>query len=134
MNAISAQASGFAATVRGGDGSGGWVLAAERTTGREECAEWLRNSALRLAVRLDPGPAVTWAPPSLVRPVFGSGPDAPATLRAWAEDQDRQRATFELLAWEIPFTLRFPDRGGAWYELAAAPIPSPTYPSSGPTP
>ncbi|WP_052862386.1 peptide deformylase [Streptomyces sp. Tu6071] len=117
---------GFAVRARGGDARGAWVLAAGEVRDGEECGSWLRATALRLAVRLDPGPRVRWAPGGLVRPTYAPGPDAPTALRAWAEDVVLQAAVGELLESGGPFGVRFPDVDGAWYELVAAPIPVPT--------
>ncbi|MET8556750.1 peptide deformylase [Streptomyces sp. NPDC004959] len=115
----------FAVRARGGDARGAWVLAAGEARGAEECGAWLRATALRLAVRLDPGPRVRWAPGGLVRPTYAPGPDAPTALRAWAEDVVLPAAVGELLENGEPFGVRFPDVDGGWYELAAAPVPVP---------
>ncbi|WP_343244631.1 peptide deformylase [Streptomyces sp. SID11385] len=116
---------GFAVWARGGDARGAWLLAAGEVRDAGECGAWLRATALRLAVRLDPGPRTRWAPRGLVRPTYAPGPDAPTALREWAEDGGRQTAVAELLAGGGSFGARFPDVGGAWLELAAVPVPVP---------
>ncbi|MFJ4437012.1 hypothetical protein [Streptomyces sp. NPDC088923] len=108
---------------RGGDGSGGWVLARARITDVGEAAEWLRAEALRLAVRLDPGPRTRWAAAGTLHPTYDPGPDAPSALRAWAEDRERQARVRHLLAHGRALSFHFPDLGGAWYALTAAPLP-----------
>ncbi|WP_431034344.1 peptide deformylase [Streptomyces sp. P6-2-1] len=115
-------ARGFAVRALGGDARGAWVLAAGEARGAAECAAWLRATALRLAVRLDPGPRVRWAPGALVRPTCVPGPDAPTALRAWAEDAAGQAAVGEVLEGGGPFGARFPDVDGGWYELVAEPV------------
>ncbi|MET8553848.1 formylmethionine deformylase [Streptomyces sp. NPDC004959] len=114
----------FLATSRGGDASGGWLLARARLEDVAEAAGWLRGEACRLADRLDPEPGARWARAGAVHPATGTGPDAPAALRAWAVDGERQSLVRELLRLRQPFALRFPDPGGAWYELGAGPVPA----------
>ncbi|NEA42260.1 hypothetical protein [Streptomyces sp. SID11385] len=110
---------------RGGDASGGWVLARARVIHPADAASWLRAEALRLAVRLDPGPRTRWAAAGTLHPTYDPGPDAPSALRAWAEDRERQARVRHLLAYGQPLSFRFPDLGGAWYALSAAPLPPP---------
>ncbi|MEU6442154.1 hypothetical protein [Streptomyces sp. NPDC047046] len=107
---------------RGGDASGGWVLARARVIHQAEAASWLRAEALRLAVRLDPGPRTRWAAAGALHPTYDPGPDAPTALRAWAEDRERQAQVGHLLAYGRPLSFHFPDLGGAWYALTAAPL------------
>ncbi|MGW3489618.1 hypothetical protein [Streptomyces sp. NPDC001054] len=116
----------FALASRGGDASGGWVLARARCGEGAEAAEWLRGEALRLAVRLDPGPRTRWAAPGTLHPVREPGPDAPTSLRAWAEDRQRQARVRHLLAHGRALSFHFPYPGGAWYVLTAAPLAPPT--------
>ncbi|NEA38571.1 formylmethionine deformylase [Streptomyces sp. SID11385] len=113
----------YAVRARGGDDSGGWVLAEGVARDREEGAAWLRAEALRLAVRIDPGPRSRWGRPPLVHEVPEGAPDAPTALRAFAEDRERLDTVRDLLAYGFPVVLRFPDVRGAWYELAADPLP-----------
>jgi hypothetical protein len=56
-------------------------------------------SRARLAVRPGSGPRARWVPEQLER-------------------------VGQLLARGHPLSFRFPDRGGAWYALGAAPLPS----------
>ncbi|SCE01519.1 hypothetical protein GA0115251_135320 [Streptomyces sp. TverLS-915] len=117
--------SAVAVASRGGDASGGWVLARARLGAGAEAAGWLRGEALRLAVRLDPGPRTRWAAPGTLHPARDPGPDAPTALRAWAEDRQRQARVRHLLAHGRALSFHFPDQGGAWYSLAAVPVPHP---------
>ncbi|NEA40201.1 formylmethionine deformylase [Streptomyces sp. SID11385] len=113
----------FTVASRGGDERKAVLLGRVPVLAHHEAASWLRSEALRLAVRLDPGPVARWLVPGVARPVLVRRPDAPAALRAWAEDVRRQSRVRELLALGCPFTLRCPDVGGSWYELGARPIP-----------
>ncbi|MFD6153266.1 formylmethionine deformylase [Streptomyces sp. NPDC060243] len=121
--AVSVRDTPYTVVSRGGDVRKAVLLGRVPVLAHHEAAGWLRSEALRLAVRLDPGPVARWLAPGLVRPVAARWPDAPAALRAWAEDAERQTRVRELLALGCPFTLRCPDVGGTWYELGARPIP-----------
>jgi hypothetical protein len=98
------------------------LLAEAELADRVEAATWLRREAYRLAVRLDPPPRSRWAGPGLVRPAPVHSDDAPCGLRVWAEDAGWQAGVWGLLSNRLAFALRFPDAGGAWYELAAEPF------------
>lgn len=116
----------FRVTTRGGDERGGVLLSMADVRDHNDAAMWLRDEALRLAVRLDPGPRTSWAAPGVLHSARDPGPDAPTALRAWAEDaahhsHARHSYARDLLAFGLPFTRRFPDVRGAWYELAAFP-------------
>ncbi|EDY44040.1 hypothetical protein [Streptomyces sp. SPB074] len=121
--AVSVGDTPYTVVSRGGDVRKAVLLGRVPVLAHHEAAGWLRNEASRLAVRLDPGPVARWLAPGLVRPVAARWPDAPAALRAWAEDAGRQARVREVLAPGCPFTLRCPDVGGTWYELGARPIP-----------
>ncbi|WP_433341149.1 formylmethionine deformylase [Streptomyces sp. CA-253872] len=104
-----------------GDAHRAVLLGRARVGTPEAAAAWLRGDALRLAVRLDPGPRTRWAvAPGVVRPAYGPGPDAPTALREWAECSEQSRYVRMLLAQGHPYARRFQDPGGSWYELTAA--------------
>ncbi len=111
----------FRVTTRGGDERGGVLLSKADVGDHNDAVVRLRGEALRLAVRLDPGPRTSWAVPGSLRPAYDPGPDAPTALRAWAEDAERLSDARGLLAFGLLFKIRFPDVQGAWYELAAIP-------------
>ncbi|MDT0417782.1 formylmethionine deformylase [Streptomyces sp. DSM 41982] len=118
----------------GGDAHRAVLLGRARVGTPEDAVAWLRGEALRLAVRLDPGPRTRWAAPGLVRPVRGPGPDAPTAMRAWAECPEQVRDVRALLAQGHPYTRRFQDPGGSWYELTAAPAENAGDPMNQPSP
>jgi hypothetical protein len=59
---------------------------------------WLRDRALWIAERLDPGPETSYVPAGALVPVPESAPDVPAILRAWSTDPARQDLVADELA------------------------------------
>ncbi|MBN3931700.1 hypothetical protein IQ279_19040 [Streptomyces verrucosisporus] len=111
--------------------SGGTVavhLGACEAVDRHRVVDWLREQARRIADGLDPDPRTArWAPggalvPLPDGPAEAAGPDdAPAELRRWCGDEERQRAACELLARGAPFHLAVADHTGT-YVLSARPV------------
>ncbi|MFP8884229.1 hypothetical protein [Streptomyces mangrovi] len=100
-------------------------LGACEAADRHRVLGWLRGQARRIADGLDPDPRTArWAPGGVLVPL-PEGPagaaDAPAELRRWHEDEERQRAACELLARGAPFHLAVADRTGT-YVLSARPV------------
>ncbi|MCX4678093.1 hypothetical protein OG413_22715 [Streptomyces sp. NBC_01433] len=120
----------YAAEVSGGDAVrrvelGGFVAPSRRLALR-----WLRGRALWFAEALDPAAHAPWVPPAALHPVTHAGRDAPADLRAWAEDIGHQDYALWRLA--AGFTFEFIARDDAcWYGLAARPCPLPGTPRTG---
>ncbi|MDF3301303.1 hypothetical protein [Streptomyces tropicalis] len=59
---------------------------------------WLRDRALWIAERLDPGPGTPHVPPHALVPVPDSTPDVPGILRTWCADPHRQEQVADALA------------------------------------
>ncbi|NEA44552.1 formylmethionine deformylase [Streptomyces sp. SID11385] len=119
----------------GGDAHRAVLLGRARVGTPGDAAAWLRGEALRLAVRLDPGPRTRWAAaPGLVRPAYAQALDAPTAMREWAECAEQARAVRALLAEGHPYIRRFQDPGGSWYELNAAPAENAGIPMNQPSP
>ncbi|MCI0383796.1 hypothetical protein [Streptomyces sp. CNQ085] len=108
-----------------GDGTVAVQLGACEAADRRRVLDWLREQARRIADGLDPDPfTARWAPGGALVPL-PEGPagaaDAPAELRRWYEDEERQRAASELLARGTPFHLAVADHTGT-YVLSARPV------------
>ncbi|MGY1454284.1 hypothetical protein [Streptomyces sp. SS8] len=106
-------------------------LGAYEAADRRRVLDWLREQARRIADGLDPDPRTArWAPGGALVPL-PDGPaeadgsagaaEAPAELRRWHGDEERQRAACELLARGAPFHLAVADRTGT-YVLSARPV------------
>lgn len=103
-------------------------LGACEAADRRRVLDWLRGQARRIADGLDPDPRTArWAPGGALvllpeGPAGADGPaDAPAELRRWCGNEERQRAASELLARGAPFHLAVADRTGT-YVLSARPV------------
>jgi hypothetical protein len=84
--------------------------------------DWLRERARRIADGLDPDPRTArWAPGGALVPLPYLPADAPAELRRWYEDEERQEDAAELLARGAPFHLAVADHTGT-YVLSARPV------------
>ncbi|MFJ1611751.1 hypothetical protein [Streptomyces sp. NPDC088249] len=79
---------------------------------------WLRGQAERLASGLDPDPGALWIPRSVCERALRSAADAPAELRAWAVDDERQDEALQRLAMGAEFEFIAKDET-TWYGLTA---------------
>lgn len=120
-----------AEVYRGGDAGTTIYLGGLNARNPRRALRWLRRQAHRFADALDPDPLSTWVPPQALQLVTHRSQDAPAELRGWAENDQRQNhalrqltagRTYEFLAQDDP----------CWYALTAHPltVPAPIHPFS----
>ncbi|MGC5343513.1 hypothetical protein [Streptomyces sp. DT171] len=98
---------------------GGTVAASRRLALR-----WLRERARRLADVLDPDPYTEWIPPLALRPVTHTDRDAPAELRAWADNDKAHAEVLRRLADGLPYRFTAYD-DACWYRLLVRPVTAP---------
>ncbi|MEV6393968.1 hypothetical protein AB0M39_04170 [Streptomyces sp. NPDC051907] len=117
----------YVAEVYAGDAATTVYLGGVVAPSRRLALRWLRGQALRCAGALDPDPYAAWIPPLALQPVTHAERDAPAELRAWADDNSHQDDALRQLAEGLAFQFVARDETG-WYGLTARPlaVPAPT--------
>ncbi|WP_346428912.1 hypothetical protein [Streptomyces sp. WAC 01529] len=125
----------YVAVVFAGDETRAVCLGGSFAVTRRLALRWLRAQALRFADALDPSPCAEWLPPGALQPVTQRAPDAPADLRGWARDAERQGDALRQLAAGCAYEFRTRD-DDCWYVLTARPVaaPSPPFPREEGTP
>ncbi|MEU9008538.1 hypothetical protein AB0D12_01855 [Streptomyces sp. NPDC048479] len=88
---------------------------------RRLALRWLRGQALRCANALDPDPYAEWLPPQALQPVTHAERNAPAELRAWADNNEHQDDALRQLTAGLAFQFVARDETG-WYGLTARPV------------
>ncbi|MFC5720861.1 hypothetical protein ACFP1Z_11855 [Streptomyces gamaensis] len=124
--AVNAARGYWCEVVYGGAGWGRIVLGTLPTPFLGRALRWLRRQAVRIADGLDPDPDTAPSPHGALHKVnteFQLG-DAPAELRAWANDDRSRQAAYDQLRGGTPFALTATDHTGR-YVLAAWPVDVP---------
>ncbi|MBW1600246.1 hypothetical protein [Streptomyces sp. JJ38] len=111
----------YLAETYGGDARTTVCLGAFVAPTRRLALRWLRRRARRFADALDPDPSTPWIPPLALQRVTHAEHDAPAELRAWAEDGRVQEAALRRLTEGLPYEFVIHDDAG-WYAFRARPL------------